>query len=72
MSNELWRKDALELASDIRNKRVSSREVLEAHLQRIEEVNTHVNAVVRVMADDARRAADEADADIARGHGRGP
>lgn len=72
MSNELWRKDALELASDIRNKRVSSREVLEAHLQRIEEVNTHVNAVVRVMADDARRAADEADADIARGHVRGP
>jgi len=67
MSTELWRQSALELAANIRDKKVSSREVLEAHLARIEEVNGHVNAVVRVMADDARAMADVADKAIAAG-----
>ena len=72
MSGELWRKDAVELASDIRNKKVSSREVLEAHLQRVEQVNGHVNAVVRLLADQARKDADAADAELAQGRVRGP
>ncbi|MHB1090589.1 MAG: amidase, partial [Ilumatobacteraceae bacterium] len=67
MSGELWRKSAVELARDIRERRVSSRDVIEAHLERIAEVNPHVNAVVRVLADQARAAATEADAAIARG-----
>ena len=58
MSNELWRKTALELASDIRSGAATSREVLEAHLDRVSAINPHVNAIVRVMADDARDAAD--------------
>jgi amidase len=72
MSDELWRKSALELASDIRNRKVTSREVLEAHLDRVAKVNTHVNAIVRVMADDARAKADAADVAIARGDALGP
>ena len=41
---------------------VSSREVVDAHLERIEAVNGHLNAVVLVLADEARAAADAADA----------
>ncbi|MEK7295828.1 MAG: amidase family protein, partial [Actinomycetota bacterium] len=67
MSTELWRKSAVELASDIRARRVSSSEVVESHLGRIAAVNPKVNAVVRVLADQARAAATEADAAIARG-----
>lgn len=67
MSGELWRKSAVALANDIRQRRVSSREVIEAHLGRIADVNPRVNAIVRVLDDQARAAADLADAAIARG-----
>jgi len=67
MSDELWRKSAVELANDIRHRRVSSREVIEAHLSRIAEVNPSVNAIVRVLGDQARAAADLADAAVSRG-----
>ena len=67
MANELWRKSALELAADIRSKKVTSREVVDAHLERIAQVNGHVNAVVRVLADEARAGADAADAAVKAG-----
>jgi amidase len=41
---------------------VSSREVVDAHLERIEAVNGDLNAIVVVLADEARAAADAADA----------
>jgi len=62
MSNELWRKSAGELALMIRQHDVSSREVVEAHLDRIGEVNHAVNAITVVLADTALAAADAADA----------
>ena len=71
MSEELWTKSATELAGLIRAKSVSSREVIDAHLSRIEAVNGRVNAVVEVLADDARRAADAADAATAKGESDG-
>ena len=61
MANELWRKSALELAAEIRSKKVTSREVVDAHLERMAQVNPQVNAVVRVLADEARAGADAAD-----------
>lgn len=67
MVGELWRKSAVELARDIREHRVSSREVVEAHLERIAVVNPHLNAIVRVLAEQARTAAGEADAATVRG-----
>ena len=67
MSNELWRKGALELAGMIARKEVSSREVVAAHLARIDEVNPHLNAVVRRWDDDSLAAADAADAAVAAG-----
>jgi amidase len=67
MSNELWRHSATELAELIRKKDVSSREVVESHLNRIDAVNPAVNAVTRVLADSALDAADQADASAASG-----
>ena len=59
---QLFEKPAHELAAMIRGKDVSSREVVQAHLDRIDQVNGDVNAVVVVMADEALAAADKADA----------
>ncbi len=58
---ELWQLGALELARKIRARQVSSREVLDAHLARVEQVNGHLNAVVRLLTDSARAAAEAAD-----------
>jgi amidase len=72
MSTELWRNDALELARLIRTKQVTSTEVVEAHLRRIEQVNPTVNAIVRVLADQALDGAAAADRAVAAGHPLGP
>jgi len=61
----------IELATAIAERRRSSREVVEAHLRRVEEVNPRVNAVV-TLADGALDRADAADADLARGRAQGP
>ena len=67
MGTELWSKSALELAAMIAGREVSSREVVEAHLARIDAVNPRLNAVVRVLADEARAGADAADAAVRSG-----
>ena len=72
MSNELWRKSALELAEGIRNKQFSSREVVDAHLARIDEVNPKVNAIIAVLSDEVRASADAADKALASGSAIGP
>ena len=64
---ELWRRSAGELARLVATKDVSSAEVVEAHLARIEAVNPQLNAVVRVLADEARTAAAQADRLVAAG-----
>lgn len=60
------------LAEAIRQKRVSSVEVVDACLKRIEQVNPRLNAVVRLVADTARTGARQADSDLARGKLHGP
>ena len=64
---ELWRRSAGELAKAIASKHVSSAEVVEAHLARIEAVNPALNAMVRVLAAEARAGAAEADRQVAAG-----
>jgi amidase len=64
---ELWRMSATELAEAITKKQASSQEIVEAHLWRIEAVNPVINAVVIVLADQAREAARAADRAVARG-----
>ena len=70
--NELIKKSAIELASGIANKTFSAREVADAHLQRIAEVNPGLNAVVRVLEDMAYSAATEVDRAVAAGEPLGP
>jgi amidase len=62
MSNELWRRSARDLARMIAAREVSSREVVEAHIARIEAVNPKINAVVFRLDEAALAAADVADA----------
>jgi hypothetical protein len=69
---ELWRKSAVELAAMIRDREVSSREVIQAHLDRIEAVNPHLNAIVRLLPDQALAAADAADRAVSDGTRLGP
>ncbi len=58
---------ATELARMIRDRVVSSAEVVEAHLDRIEAENPRLNAIVQLDAEGARAAARTADAAIAAG-----
>ena len=70
--SELWRKSAVELAAMIRDREVSSREVVQAHLDRVETVNPHLNAIVRLLPDQALAAADAADRAVTDGDKLGP
>lgn len=51
---------------------VRRREVVQAHLDRIAETNTAVNAIVTLLEDDALRGADAADKAVAEGAELGP
>lgn len=68
---EWWRKGALELAAAIRNREVAAAEVVEAHLDRIDEANG-INAVVRVLRDTALAQAAVVDQAAERGDSLGP
>jgi len=69
---ELCRMPARELARRMRRKDVSAREVLAAHLRQIERVNSQVNAIVTLVAEEARKAAARADEEAAHGRFLGP
>ena len=72
MTSDLWKMSASDLAEAIRQKQVSCREVIQAHLDRIAAMNPQVNAVTVTLADSALVAAEQADAQLARGHPVGP
>jgi amidase len=72
-SSDLCFLSGRELARLIRTRRLSAREVMAAHLQRIARVNPRVNAIVAKLDDDACLAlADEADRRLASGERVGP
>ncbi|AWS43755.1 amidase [Streptosporangium sp. 'caverna'] len=71
MSTDLNRCDATELAELIRTRRVSSVEVVQAHLERIEAADSRINAIV-TLADGALDAARAADEELAAGAEVGP
>jgi amidase len=64
---ELWHMSATDLAEAIRSRQASSREVVEAHLRRIEAVNPAINAVTVVLGEQALDAAKAADRTVAAG-----
>ena len=61
-----------ELAPQLRERQLSPVELTEAYLQRIERLDGQLNSYIRVMADEARAAAREAESEIGRGAWRGP
>lgn len=62
----------VEQARLIRQRSLSSRELVQAHLDRIAQVNPALNAVVEVLDQSALRAAALADQRAGAGEGRGP
>lgn len=68
----IFYQDATELALLIRTKQLSSREVVQAHLDRIGAVNSRINAIVTLTAEQALKGADAADKALARGEAPGP
>src|ERR1700732_4187287 len=71
-SVDITSRSASELAGAIRSKKLSSKAIVEAHLEQIAKVNPKLNAIVQLTADSARKEADEADAALARGEIKGP
>ena len=71
-NDDLCTRPATELATLLRAREISARELLEAHLDRIDRLNPQLNAVVTLDAGGARAAADAADSALAAGRPVGP
>jgi amidase len=72
-SSDLCFMSARDLATLIRNQKVSAHEVTAAYLKRINRLNPKINAIVAKLDDDRCLAlADEADRRMVRGEGIGP
>lgn len=60
-----------EMARGVREKKISPSEIVDAHLRRIEKLQTKLNAFAHIDADGARRAAKAAESAVLRGDARG-
>jgi amidase len=69
--SELCDKTAVEQRQLIASKQVSAVELLEAHLDQIDEINPAVNAIVTLVPDHARKLAAEVDNKISKGQDPG-
>ncbi|MGW8552408.1 amidase [Streptomyces tubercidicus] len=67
MSDALHQLDATDLAARLRRREISAREVVQAHIDRIERVNPAVNAIVTLDPEGALTSAAHADERLARG-----
>ena len=72
MDLDLRTATASDLTHALETREISSRELLDALLERTERVNPALNAIVALDADRARLAAAEADESTARGEAAGP
>lgn len=70
--DELWAAELTELSSQIRDRRLSSVELTELMLSRIEELDGALHSYATVAPHVARAAAEVADREIAEGRWRGP
>ena len=70
--NAIWQLDATDTAALIRAGRLSAREVVDAHLARLDAVNPKLHAVVHRMHEQARADADAADRHQRAGGALGP
>ena len=63
---------AVDIAGSVRSGQRAARDVVEEHLTRTEQREAEIHAFTLVLADEARRAADDIDAIVARGDDPGP
>src|SRR5699024_11764554 len=70
--NDLIWESAVRQVALIRNRDVSVVELVDAHLDCIDAINPHVNAIVTLHAEQAREQARKADDHLARGGQTGP
>ena len=71
-NDDLAYTSAVDLATAIRTRKVSPREVVKAFLTRLERLNPQLNAFVTVPAEEALCAADRAEQAVMRGDKLGP
>jgi aspartyl-tRNA(Asn)/glutamyl-tRNA(Gln) amidotransferase subunit A len=69
---ELWQRSATELAAAIRDRQLSSRELISTLLDRIDRLNGDTNAFALIDVEGAMKAAAAADEALARGEKPGP
>ena len=72
LPSEIWRWDATDIAAHIRLRTITSSDAVQSCLDRIAEVNPHLNAIVHMVADNALREAKEADAALKNNAPIGP
>ena len=72
MSLDPTRRSAVDISAALRAREVGAVEVLEAHLAIIERLNPRLNAIITLVADQARAAAEAADKQLAAGDGDPP
>jgi amidase len=72
LPSEIWRWDATDTAAHIRLRTITSSDAVQSCLDRIAEVNPHLNAIVHMVADNALREAKEADAALKNNAPIGP
>lgn len=70
--NDITFLPAISMAKQVRKKKISPVELVDAHLAKIERLNPKLNAYVQLDADGARLAAHNAEADIMRENSIGP
>jgi len=68
----IFERDAWELADGVRAGDHTAKELLEAHLERIERLNPTLNAVCHLDVDAARARAEQIDTEVAAGNDPGP
>lgn len=71
-NDPIYYREASALAEMIRNKEITSVEVVQAHLDRVAAVNPQINGVVTLMGEQALRDAAAADKAVAAGEKLGP
>jgi amidase len=71
-SKPLWQWSACDLATAIKRRDISCEETVAASLDRMNEVNPHLNAIVISLAEEARAEATSADAAVKAGKEIGP
>jgi len=72
VASDIWRLDAVAMARQLRAGELSAREVVAAHLARIDQINPSMNAIVTLVADEAMAQARRADERLTRGEAVGP